>query len=280
MAKDTPTEETTEEVIEKKETIEDVVREAHEDTEDTPEKETEEPVEEEVEEETPEETPEVDAQEIADAAKEKGAEEIKEEVLKALGVSKEEKDEAEEAGYKTPWEQRGEERPKNWTEAIEAGADLAEFRRGEVDRKVKEQENATIAQETKTREDLNKYWDKQLDDLRADGRLTDIDDKVKEKMKKGIALSKEEANDPGLVEQRELIQTMHTVGQARKEAGQDVIYNIKEIYYEHYDQKAQPAGEDAPVSGGKKTPIMPKSEDIDYDKDIKAKTMEDIIREG
>lgn len=272
----------------KEETIRDVVEEAHAETDETQTEEaSEEPVEKETEEEAPPKEEEkdtgVDAQEVADAAKEKGKEEVKQEILKALGVTQEEKTEAEEAGYQTPWEKRGEARPKDWQEAVEAGADLADFRRQEAEKKVQEEQKAEQLQAEQTREQLNKYWDRQLDELRNAERIPQIDEKIKAKLASGEPLTKEEMKDPGIVAQQELFETMHKVGSDRQQKGQDVIYNLKEIYYEFYDKKKpeskQPAGADAPISGGQKTPISQPSEDIDYS-EIHKTDMEEIIRNG
>lgn len=263
----------------KEETIRDVVEEVYaEETE-----EVEEPTKEEPKEEVKEEPdkPEIDAQEITDAAKEKGKQEVKEEILKALGVTKEEKEEAESAGYETPWEKRGEPSPASWQEAVEAGADLADFRRQETLKQQQQYDEKVEEQKAQTRQQLNEYWDTQLAELRAAGKIPEVSDAVKEKLKSGKPLSEQERQDPGIMAQTELFKTMETVTTDRKNKGMDPIYNIKEVFYEHYENRnLQPAGADAPISGGTKTPITSSSdEELSYE-DIHNADIEEIIRGG
>jgi hypothetical protein len=235
---------------------------------------------------TKEEEPEKDLDEYKDEIKQEAKEEARletqQQILKAIGVTKGEKDEAEEAGWQTPWEKRGESKPKSWQEAVEAGADLADFRKQAED-KVKEKEikQAETAKKEQ-QEQYNKYWDEQLEDLRRAGKIPDLSDEVKEKVTKGQPLSEEERKDPGLNAQVNLINTMTEVSKQRRAANKPPIYNLKEIFYEHYTEtKAQRAGADAPVSGGKTSvkPAPSGDDDMTYEQ-LKKSSFEDIIRQG
>ena len=82
-------------------------------------------------EETPKEELEIPLEEIVAEVKAKTKEETKQEILEALGISKEEKEVAEEQGYKFPWEQRGEEAPKDWKEVVETAIEYQAFKKNE-----------------------------------------------------------------------------------------------------------------------------------------------------
>lgn len=267
---------------EKKETVQDILREVYEEDEaratagDKPKVEAKEEV---VEEER-----DLDEfkEEIKKEAKEEAKAETQDQILKAIGITQEEKDQAEEEGWQTPWEKRGENKPASWQEAVEAGADLADFKRKQEEKEVvKEQEQAEAAKNER-REQLNKYWDEQLEELRSLGKLPDFDEKVKEKISKNQPLTEEEREDPGLVAQVNLVGKMNEVAQQRRAEGKTPIYNLKEIYYEHFEGKGNVrAGADAPVSGGR-TSVKPSSneeDDMTYE-ELHKSDFESLIRNG
>ncbi len=269
----------------KKETIREVVEEAHKEEakEETPQEEEETPQKEVPTPQKEEKPVEVPLEEVTSEVEKKAKEDVKQEVLKALGVSAQEKEQAEEAGWQSAWEKRGESKPASWKEAIEAGADLSDFRRDKADQlKEAEQEKIDTARQAQMKK-LNTYWDGQLDDLRGQGKLPAIAEDVRTKMDSGEALSEEDREDPGVKAQKQLVDTMYDVGKQLESQGKPVVYNLKEIYYEFYEKKAaenQPAGADAPVSGGTSAVSTGGDETIDYTKDIVGKSFQDIIEES
>lgn len=265
-----------------KKSIREVVEEV---AEEEPDKETTPPKKEEAEEEIEKEEPEKDLDEFRDEikkeAKEEAKKETKDEILKALGVTETEKVEAEKQGWQSPWEKRGETKPKDWREAVEAGADLADFRRTQTEAEQKKKDEAAEKSQTERREQLNKYWDGQLNDLRSQGKLPEIDEKVQEKIKNNKQLNEEDRKDPGLVAQYRLIETMSEVSKQRQANGQPAIYNLKEIFYEHYNADKQKAGADAPVSGGKTSVQIGKTDEDEMSyEELHRTDFEGIIRKG
>lgn len=251
-------------------------------------------VEEKVKEEAPEEAPEpektpeepeekeepvdVPLEEVAKEVETQTRDKVKAEILEALGVTEEQKEEAEEAGYQTPWEKRGDKGPKSWDELLEASAELTDFRR-ELDEK---RQQAQQEQQQKRQEEYfekqNQMWDIQLEELREAGHLPKVDPSIKQKLNKGEQLTSSERRDEGLVAQYNLIKTMNDISIERQRQGKPPVTNLKEVYYEYYDKEGkqnQPAGADAPVSGGS-TPVT-QSEGYNY-QDIHKSSLEDIMK--
>jgi hypothetical protein len=71
---------------------------------------------------------------------------------------------------------------------------------------------------------------------------------------------------------------MYSVTNQRIAEKKPAVTNLKEVYYEHYQGKSnkQPAGADAPVSGGSRQ-VEPDSGDYKYD-DINKASFYDILR--
>lgn len=249
--------------------VDEKVDEPEEDVKETPKK------------ETPPKEPEVTPEEIAKEAEAKAETKVKQDVLKALGVTKDEKKEAEDKGWKTPWDKRGEKNPADWKEALDASADLAEFRRVKAE-ELRAEEAKVVAERKKEQlSNLNKFWDTQLTELRTLGKIPKIGKEVQAKIKKNEQLTPEELKDPGLVTQKELVETMYSVGEEREKQGKPIIHNLKEIYYEHYESKDnQPPGADAPVSGGTSAVATGKDEPLDYEKDVRGRSYEEILQDG
>lgn len=256
---------------EKKEEVDEIVPEAvkeflgDDEPKEEPPKEKEEAPEEKPAEE-PVEEPAVPLEEVVEEVKTKTREEVKADVLKALGVTEEEKAEVEEAGYKTPWEKRNEDRPADWGEVLDAGAELQEFRAADRERKAEEvaKKEAEKAQEENVA--INAEWDAQLDYLRAEGSIPGINPDIKKKLDEGKSLTVEERKDPGLAAQADVIETMYKVAQERETEGKKPIADIVHIFNRYYKPKnKQPAGAKAPVSGGKKSVATGEPEELSYD---------------
>lgn len=178
--------------------------------------------------------PAPDPKEIADQVKK----EVEEKLRSAFGLTPEEQEQAREEGYQPPWEKRGDAQPADWHEVMEAGAELAEWRRAQKEKADEEaRQESQKAEEERTKQ-LNEYWDDQLADLRKTGKIPAI-------------ANPDDPTDPGRVAQRELFETMYQVSQTRQQEGKPTVNNLKEIYYEHYQPKksSQPPGADAPVGG-------------------------------
>jgi hypothetical protein len=266
----------------KEETIEDILREAYDETVPKKEEEVKAEEKEEVKEEVPEKDLDEYKEEIKKEAKEEAKAETQDQILKAIGITQEEKDTAESEGWQTPWEKRGENKPKDWQEAVEAGADLADFRKEQAERQAAQEEQVAETVREERRQQLNKYWDEQLTELRAQGKIPDFSDTVKEKLQKGEVLSDEEREDAGLTAQVDLVKRMNEVAADRRTQGKPPIYNLKEIYYEHYDKSTgERAGADAPVSGGRTSvkPAPTGEEELPYE-DLHKMDFEQIIRKG
>lgn len=212
----------------------------------------------------PEPTPEVPLEEITEEIKKQTKEEVKADILKTLGMSKEEKKEVEDSGFKFAWEQRGEEAPASWKEQAAETIRLWEFQKQEQDTKLKEGQRQSMATEQARQATINAEWDAQLDYLRQEGLLPKIDPKIVTKLKEGKLLSLEERNDPGLKAQVGIFETMYEVAREREAQGLQPIADAVHIYSRYFvpKQKDLP-GKKAPVSGGT-TPISSGEEDINY----------------
>lgn len=104
---------------------------------------------------------------------------------------------------------------------------------------------------------FNKYLDEQLEDLHKSGRVPKEDKELR----------------------KALFQTMMDVNTARVKQGQQPIYSIKEIYYEHFKApNREVAGADAPVSAGLRSSghSVDDSQEYSYG-DIKKKSFTDLL---
>lgn len=231
--KDAPVEETPEE------TVEEVVEETT----------TETPVEETKVEETKEEPKEVevevDPEEIAKTIKQ----EYEDKLRNALGITKEDEKKAEDEGYVTPWEKRGESKPASWKEANEAAADLANWKRKKEDEEIKKVQEEQEKEAKESQKKWDDYWDMQLKELEDEGSIPAITDK-------------ENKEDPGHLARLKLFQTMNDVNKERAKQNLPRITSLTEIYSRHYKSDEVP-GADAPVSFGKKA-VGGSDDKVDY----------------
>jgi hypothetical protein len=244
------------------------------DTTETEEKPQEEPVLD--EKEVPEE-PSVPLEEIAEEIKNKTKEEVNDEILKALGMSKEEKEIVEEAGYKFPWEQRGEEAPKDWKEVVDAAIDYQNFKKEEEDKVKSEAERQQMAIQQEREEAINLEWDSQLDYLREQKLIPDIAPEIKKKISEGKMLTLQEREDAGLKAQAGIFETMYKLSVEREKQGLSPITDVVHIFNRYYEKPKKPAGADAPVSGGSIPIQSNEDEDIPYEK-LRNATFEDLVR--
>lgn len=251
--------------------------------EETPPEETpkEEPAEETPAEETPvEETPEVKVE----IAPEEIAAEVKSEftkkILDAIGMTTRE---AVDEDLLPPWEKE-KRNPKSYGEIAEWSAELADKRAEQ--RKAKEAEDAkaveagNVEAQTTYNQALNRAWDEQLDEMREAGLIPRVDATVAAKLKARKELTEDEKADPGLAAQRRMFEIMYNVSQERGKVGKSPITSLKEVFYEYYSKEEdQPAGADAPISGGEKAVAHGRNNELDYD-DIRTKDFYTLIRGG
>jgi len=242
----------------------------------------EEPEKEPKEPEKPKEEPkepevEVPLEEIIDETIKKSKEDMKLDILKAIGMSDKEKAEAEGAGFKFPWEKRGEVRPKDWEEVAKGNHEYSEFirtqneseRKAELD-KIKENEDKRIQK-------VNTRWDEQLDYLRSEGLIPEINTSIKEKLKNNKLLTAEERKDSGLVAQAEIFETMYKISLDLENKGEEPISDIIHIYNRFYKPgKKLPPGASAPVSGGKGSVDLG-DDDLGYDQ-LHNANLEDLVK--
>jgi hypothetical protein len=209
---------------------------------------------------------------VADAKKE-----VLDKIKSSFGMTDEEEKEMEDKGLVPPWEKE-KRTPRTYREIAEFSAELAEHREKKRQDEAKKQQDEMEKQRQVSERQLNDIWDEQLEDLRDTGKIPKIDPVVVSKIKAGKPLSDVEAKDPGLSAQRDLFNKMYEVAEVRRKAGKPVSTNLKEIYYEHYQtpKKSQPAGDDAPVSGGA-SKITENDEDYSW-KDIHSSSFHDIVK--
>lgn len=248
-----------------KETLREIIEDGEKEETETPEVEEETKQEEPVETDKPDEPdepvetkkpaePEVPVEEVAEDIKTEVQEDYKKKVLEAIGITSKDEKEAKKEGYQSPWEKRGDEKPATWREALEAGAELAEYKRQVKEKEVQEAKEKS-EKETKEAQEAfnakqNQVWDGQLADLREKGRIPKVDAKVQEKITKNETLTDEDRKDPGLVAQRNLFETMYKVSVERQKEGKAQVNDLIHVYHEYFQTK-KPAGATAPVSGGK-----------------------------
>lgn len=208
-----------------------------------------------------EKPPEVDTEEL----KKEVTQEVKDELVKAITGKTE-----EDIKAKSPWEKEG-RNPRDYNEISDWAKDQAlkeiETKEQAKEEKKKEETKATEAQIKKSNEQWNKYWDEQLEDLVTQGKLPKVE-------------NPDDDNDKGRVAQKELFVQMGKVNEERNIKGQPIITSIKEFFYEGYKPPgSQPAGADAPISGGK-TSVNTESEgDFSYEEIHNPKTLRDVLNQ-
>ena len=221
--------------------------------------------------------PEVPLEEVVEEVKKQTRDEVKSEVLKSLGITKEEKKEAEESGFKFAWEARGEDAPASWIENADETLRYQEFKKAEQDKVLKEQERVSLADTEARRATVNAEWDSQLDYLRAEGLIPEIDKKIAQKLKDGKILTAEEKTDAGLKAQGDIFGTMWQIAQEREAQGLQPIADVVHVFNRYYKTKQAPmTGKKAPVSGGS-IPISGKEDEVTYD-ELHSKEFEDLIK--
>ena len=229
-------------------------------------KKEEKPKEEEKKEEPKEEKPpEIDVEQLkADTVAE-----VKNEIIQSL-TGKSEDDIKEDS----PWKKEG-RNPHDYEEVAQWSKDqaLKEFNSQQeaVTAQAAEEETANQDQIKQNFGKWNEYWDEQLDDLRKQDKLPKVENKDEN--------SADYAKDPGVVARKDLFKQMYENNIKRSQSGLKIITSIKEFYYEGYKKPSdQPAGADAPVSGGS-TPVESTSDnDFTYDSVHNTKTLRDVIK--
>ena len=192
---------------------------------------------------------------------EKFKQEVSEETAKKIieaQTKREEPVKEEDKELMSPWAKEN-RTPKDYEEVADWGVEKAKILgKRDADAQVKVQEEQTKKQEEYNKqqvESFNKYTDEQLEDLMVQGKI--------------------QRNDE--VARKALFQTMLEVNQERVKENKNPIYSIKEIFYEHYKApNAQPAGADAPISAGKGN-VAPDGQELDYQRDVKNKSLMDIL---
>ncbi len=134
-------------------------------------------------------------------------------------------------------------RAPRWDEALELlekkAIERLEQRQAE---KIKADEEAKAQQEKVSQErekTLNDYIDSELNELIEAKKIPAIVDK-------------DNPDDPGVKARKAIFASMLEVNTERTKAGKTPIYSPARIFYESYkDPNKQPAGEDAPIGGGR-----------------------------
>jgi len=230
-----------------------------------------------VEPEKPEvEEAEIPLEEITAEVVKKTKEEVKADILKAIGMTEEEKKAVEELGYKTPWEKRGEDAPKTWPEVIEAAAEYQAFKKEQQEEELSEKQKQEMVAVKERETTINAEWDSQLDYLRSEGLIPQIDEKIQKKLKEGKTLTVQERSDPGLQAQAGIFEAMYNVAQERELMSQSPVVDVVHVFNRYYKKPTKPAGASAPVSGGN-IPISNKEEELPYEK-LHGASFEELVK--
>lgn len=194
------------------------------------------------------------------------SEESAQKVVEQVTKKKESENEKEEELI-SPWKKEG-RLPKDYEEV----SDWAVEKKQILDQrsaKVAEREKSSLEEKQKSANSLevkrfNDFVDSQVAELVEDGKLPGVENALN-------------PADPGLVARKQLFQTMMDVNVERQKKGKPPVYSIKEVYYEHFDKKAdeEPAGADAPVSPGKSAP-QGEPKEVDY-REVHKKSLIDIV---
>lgn len=255
LGEEAPVEEVSKDETVEKETVEEIV----------PTKEVE---------EEPEPTPEETVEDAAQKTREEVKEEVKQDVLKSLGMTEEQKVEAEEQGFKFPWEKDGRAKPDTWLEQAEGVQEYLDFKKTKLE---EEQAKTQAEQEEvnkKRLEEANATWDEQLDYLREEGFIPAIDPKVADKLKNNKLLTAEDKKDPGLVAQANIFDTMYRLSLDLGKKDKKPITDIIHIYNRFYKPQ-KPAGTQAPVSGSRPS-LNTGSDDLTYEQ-LHNMELEDLV---
>ena len=143
---------------------------------------------------------------------------------------------------RTPWEERGETRPKDWNEvfsfAQKINEETIEKRLKSRDTEAKKQQEAEEQRLNDTRLTIQKYWDGDIVDLQTEGSIPKYAPAIQDKINKRVQLTKEEfESDPGLRARVDLYQ----LAQERN----ITPYKAYHMYYKQGNR-----GANAPVFGG------------------------------
>lgn len=224
------------------------------------------------------EEPEIPLEEIVEEVKAKTKDEVKADILKALGMSEEEKEVAEEQGYKFPWEARGEEAPKDWKEVIDASIEYQNFKKEEESKVQVEKQKEELAVIQAREVEINTEWNSQLDYLRSEGLIPQVAPEITKKIEEGKTLTLQEREDAGLKAQAQIFQSMYELSLERDKQGLPPITDVVHIYSRFFKKTEKPSGADAPVSGGN-VPIQSNDDDdIPYDELHGAADFESLIK--
>jgi hypothetical protein len=211
---------------------------------------TEESVDEKVEEKGEIVEEEFDVEEFKKSTVEEAQKAVMEKIAKGLGLTKEEKEEAQKE-LVPPWEQRGETKPKSWKEHAEYSADLAEWKRKQTEAEIAKSQQDQENEATEVNKKWNDYWDSELKGLEESEEIPLVKDE-------------KDSNDPGKKIRIKLFAKMKEVGDKRQAEGLAPITSVELIYRKYKDElNEEPSGSDAPVSFGKKGVSSSKGED-DY----------------
>lgn len=167
------------------------------------------------------------------------------------------------------WEEKGKKEPSNYDELFEeVDKRVPKLSPEDIDKRVEaklqEKEDAERrALEEKAKRDVEsieesrKRFDSDWYSLVQEGKMPAVAPELQERINKGDKLTKDEIlADEGLKARLELAQLA-----TNKSA--------KLAYYEDYQPK-QPAGANAPVFGGRPSSAQTESQELDYEKDVKA----------
>lgn len=143
--------------------------------------------------------------------------------------------------------------PKNWEEITDAAADegakralkMFEEQQAAKEAQLKDEEKRIQEEQETINKQWNSYWDMQLDELTANGKIPPMSPQVKQKWDTMQQLSEDDQKDPGVKARLMLFDL----------ASKNKNTSLKEVYYDFYIEEAkkfrQPAGADAPVSAGR-----------------------------
>ena len=233
--KDTSDKETPEEKAPEK----DIEKEVPEEVETKePEKETPETKEPEKEPETKEEETEeeIDVDEITKTAAEQAQKAVMEKIAAGLGLTKDEKDKAQDEGLVPPWEKRGETKPKSWKEHAEYSADLAEWKRKEDEKQIAKVQEEQEQEAKEVNKKWNDYWDSELKELTESNLIPEIKDGS-------------DPNDQGKKVRVRLFAKMKEIGEQRVKENLPPITSVELVFHKFKDEILnEPAGANAPVS--------------------------------
>lgn len=188
------------------------------------------------------------------ALKEEVTKQVTEEIIEKITGKKE-----EDLTDQSPWDKE-KRNPKSYNEIADWSKQqaLKEFSKQRDAETTRQEESATKLKEDQERinQAWNQHWDKQIKELVDDGELPEIKDK-------------NDPNDPGVIATTELFQLAFNQGKTDLEA----------VYYRNKVKgKKQPAGDNAPVSAGKKS-VQSESKQYSWEQIHSAKSLHDIVEE-